>query len=259
MVLMAPYRRLPLTGLHNARELGGYAVPGGVTKYGVFLRSEVPAQLTQADIDFLRRYGVTTVLDFRSAEELRRTPDVLRSLAWIDYIHLPLFDPQAAAGALGPPVPETEEEEAEEELFSWGSHYIRMAASSLDWIRDTFSALAAAKGCTLFHCTTGKDRTGVIAALLLGCMGAAPEDIVADYSVSQLYLREMYRKMAPFFHLDADGNHGFFSTAPANMEALLAHLDATYGSLTNYLTHCGITDTVLAAIQGKFLEKADFS
>ena len=63
------------------------------------------------------------------------------------------------------------------------------------WAKECAEFLAAAEGTVLFHCFTGKDRTGILAALFLGVCGASTEDIAADYSVSQLYLRPMYRWM----------------------------------------------------------------
>ena len=78
---MANFKRLPLEGLVNARDLGGFPTKDGrVTKYGVFVRSEVPKALTENDISFLRRYGVSLSLDFRGTQEIKNLPSALSSL-----------------------------------------------------------------------------------------------------------------------------------------------------------------------------------
>ena len=72
------YRKLPLIGIHNARELGGWHTPDGVTQYGVFLRTDMHEEVTPEDIAFLKDYGVTMDVDLRGASELRHHPDPLR-------------------------------------------------------------------------------------------------------------------------------------------------------------------------------------
>lgn len=248
------YRRLPLSGLKNCRELGGYAVPSGITKYAVCLRSEVPSALTPEDISFLKDYGLTTVIDFRSTPETKHVPDVLAALPWINYIVLPMFSEAAAAGAN--PGPDNREPPKFDESFSWKDEYIHFAERHKSWVHDSLEAIAAAPGTVLYHCTTGKDRTGIISALLLSLCGVSNEDVIADYAVSQIYLKEMYRTMT---HLlpdkDRDNiSHPFFSTAPVNMEAFLDYIDSHYGGCAPYLKTCGISDNVAATLRAKLTE-----
>lgn len=248
---MTHYRRLPLDGLNNARELGGFPAHGGATEFGVFIRCEVPAALTERDIAFLRDYGVTDVIDFRGNLELERTPDVLAREPWLEYHHIPMFDESAAKGAM----PETGRSR---EGFFWGDQYIAMTEAGKDWVRKVLTVLAGARGCVVFHCTTGKDRTGIITALLLGLCGVSGEDIAADYCVSSLYLREMYEKMR---FLSPSGREGdfsdpFFSTAAENMQTLLKHWDDAYGGIEGYVRACGTGDGVISEIRKKLCGRA---
>ncbi len=243
---MTHYRRLPLDGLNNARELGGFPTPYGATEFGVFLRCEVPSALTKRDIAFLRDYGVTDVIDFRGSLELERTPDVLAREPWLEYHHIPLFDEHAAKGAM----PESERSQAR---FFWGDQYISMTESGKGWVREVLTTLAGAAGCAIFHCTTGKDRTGIITALLLGLCGVSGEDIAADYCISSLYLREMYEKMSFLMPAGRRGDFSdpFFSTAAENMQALLEHWNKTYGGIEGYVRACGVGDAAAAKIREK--------
>lgn len=243
------YRRLPLAGMSNARELGGWSTPDGITRYGVFLRSEVPSRVSEADMAFLRDYGVTMVVDLRGDEELAVMPDLLRDAPWAEYVHVPMFDEDAARGAgLG--------KKSSEPGFTWGEQYILMCESYKDWVRRVLEALARCEGAALFHCTTGKDRTGIITALLLGLSGVAEEDIVADYSVSQLYLGWIYDLMLQ--HMPKDKNPStsdpFFSTAAENMQVLLAHWREQYGGVRGYLSACGVSDALQEKLRNKLVD-----
>ena len=238
---MLGYRRLPLDGLMNARDLGGYAADGGVTRFGVFLRSDVPALLSENDLCFLRDYGLTAVVDLRSEREQEKAPDMLAQQSWIDYRTIPLYDRAAAHG-----------EPLDGRCFSWADHYIRMAENNRDWICEVLTALASAEGCTLFHCATGKDRTGVVAAALLGLCGVSDEDIAADYCLSRIYLAPMVEALERSGRIGA-ASDPFFATQPENMLGLLFHLRGTYGSVPAWLAACGVTERTVHALRARFL------
>ena len=219
-----------------------------MTRYGVFVRSEVPSRLTESDMDFLRDYGVTLVVDLRGEEELGVMPDLLRDVAWARYVHVPMYDADAARGAgLG--------KKSTEPGFTWGAQYVRMCENFKDWTRRVMETLDSCKGTVLYHCTTGKDRTGIITALLLGLCGVAEEDIVADYSVSQVYLDWIYSMMLE--NMPPDRGHSlrdpFFSTAPENMRILLDHWREKYGGAAGYLRACGVSEMLMERLRHRLL------
>lgn len=229
---MLSYRRLPLTGLLNARDLGGYAVPGGATRFGVFVRADAPVLLSDGDQCFLRDYGLTTVVDLRGDHERKKAPDCLAAVPWVTYKAVPLYDRMAAHG-----------ECLNGKSFSWSAHYVRMAEKNKDWLRAVLGALAAASGCALFHCATGKDRTGLVAAALLGLCGVSDEDIAADYCLSRLYLSPLVSELIRAGRISSPEDP-FFGTQPENMLALLSHLRETYGGIPEYLRACGLSDEI---------------
>ena len=249
---MLNYRRLPLEGLENVRDLGGYAVPGGMTSYGVFLRSEVPSALTNSDIAFLRDYGIKTVIDVRGASEVELKPDLLRYEDFVEYIHLPMADRIAAQGSGVLRMRPMDED------FSWGIHYISMCENQKAWVKSVIEAISSAKGGLLFHCTTGKDRTGIISALLLGTCGVDAMDIAADYCVSEIYLQVFYESMANFIPVEMrESNYrpAFFSTDYRNMSVLLEHFNTKYGGIPGYLESCGSDKNTLNIISEKLVLK----
>jgi len=244
---MRKYKRLPIKGIPNLRDLGGWPLPEGMTAYGVFLRSALPQCVSEEDIELLKDHGLTTVVDFRSEEECLKAPDALSNAEGIRYINASMFDAAAAGGALRIRTAED---------FSWSGHYIRMAESKKAWMAKVITILAEAEGCTLYHCTTGKDRAGLISALLLSLCGAEKEDIAADYCVSQVYLRERYAAMErdkPLCGGDIDAP--FYRTEPAAILAFLKHLEDNYGGAEGYLLDCGAEKGVIEAIRTKLTHK----
>ena len=235
-----------LCGLQNCRDLGGFAASGGVTKFGVFLRSEAPCDLTQEDIAALRDYGLRVSFDLRGEPEIAWRPSSLEGA--FDYKKIPL-----AGGA------ETfDKKNLPEGTFGWDKVYIRRARLHPDWFRDAFTACVEAEGCALYHCTTGKDRTGILTCCLLGAVGVSREDIAADYCLSQVYLQEMFAAMRDGRITTRPGDNHFeeyvFQTPFTAMTAFYDFLVAEYGSVTGYLAHIGVTQETVETLRAKFVE-----
>ena len=186
-------KRIPLGNTNNVRDLGGYPCPGGFTKHLTFLRSGMPRELTEKDIDFLLSNRITTVIDLRNIFECAHHEDPFSLLPAFDYHNCPMF----ADGVL----PMASEEMA--------PAYLRLATTP-EIIAPVWETIAAAPGGVLFHCTAGKDRTAVVASLLLWMAGVEKTDILADYIATQAYVLEPYRKMLksnpdfPYFLTKAD-------------------------------------------------------
>lgn len=255
-----PTRRLMTKALYNARDLGGFpAADGRVTKFGVFVRSEAPAEIPREDVEYLTRYGVTASMDFRGTGEAAARPSVLQTV--MPYYHRPLFNEAAMAGASPHPP----------KHVGWGEQYISMAEESRDWARDVLTIAAENPGALLYHCTTGKDRTGLMTCYLLSIAGVPRADIAADYCVSQLFLEPVYEKMRsgmlkmgpPPGGPEGAGKDappmpkmegGFFETPASAMLTLIDYLTEKYGGVVDYLRSIGIPEETMAAIRNKFTE-----
>jgi len=250
------YRRLPLEGLKNARDLGGYpSQSGGVTRFGQFIRCEAPRALTAGDIALIKSCGVTDSIDFRGDNEVAAHPNSLASDDGFIYHRCPTFDKQLAFASANHPL---KGRPAMDAFVDWGEKYIELITSGKEWVRTTLGVMAEAQGGVIFNCTTGKDRTGVISALLLGLADVAEADIIADYCVSELYLAEVYSEILQNYLKrwpgeTADLSSPFFRTAPVNMGTLLTHIKTAHGGVIGYLESCGLTEAELTRLREKLV------
>ena len=178
-----PKRRLDFPGLLNARDLGGYpTLDGSTTRWRSLVRSDDLSQLTSAGLEALSSYGIETVVDLRWPDEVAEMPSPVQALRHIRYEPFSLCTP-------------TQEE--------WRARRADSTAKELwnramlqhlrDELRQVLEIMATASaGPLLFHCVAGKDRTGVIAALLLALADVVPDAIAYDYAESFENLREGY-------------------------------------------------------------------
>lgn len=245
---MTYYKHLPVPGLSNCRDLGGFACPGGVTRYGVFLRSEAPCDVDAGGIAWLRDYGLTETFDLRGEAEAAWRPSALREAFPYRLISL-------TGGA------ETfEKQNLPQGEFSWDKVYIKRAREHSGWIRDCVSACAEAEGCVLYHCTTGKDRTGILTCCLLGAVGVSREDIAADYCLSQVYLQPMFAAMRDGSLTIRPGKTQFadyvFQTPYTAMVKFFDFFEAEYGGVRAYLLAAGVTEQALQRLEDKLVKRA---
>jgi protein-tyrosine phosphatase len=174
--LLEPARRLPLSGCFNFRDLGGYPAAGGKRlRWRMIFRADGLTRLDAADCRLLADLGLATVVDLRTqgeAEERGRFP--LQFLE-VDYHHFPLMDV----------LPPTEELERYSEPAYVTARYRKMLTEGSPSITRAVDVLARPRSLpAVFHCSAGKDRTGVLAALVLGFLGVPSEVIVDDYALS---------------------------------------------------------------------------
>lgn len=222
-------RRLLLSTTCNTRDLGGYTIENGrYTKFDGYIRSECPAKLNDEDVALLRDKHITTIIDLRQDDAIQELPCHFATEPGFFYHNIPMHI-DLAAFSKAETVP----------LFYMGM--VNHAPS----MQQIFKIIAAAPGGVLYHCSAGKDRTGVISAILLKLAGVAETDIVADYCVSQVFLQPLYAKLA----LD----HPAFMTAsdPAYMQGFLALFQEKFGGAAAYLQSLGLSQDEIAQIKAK--------
>jgi protein-tyrosine phosphatase len=235
-------RRLNCPKLLNARDLGGHpTLDGAVTRWRSLLRADDLAQLEPEGLQALADFGLSMVLDLRWAEEAQRHPSpVPQGLPAVRYLRLSLLAPsedewQLRAG------------DASKEL--WNCVVLERVQTEL---RTVLSAIAAAPpGPLLFHCIAGKDRTGLVAALLLALADVRPEAIARDYALSSRNLLDGYLKryadvsperILAALHCPEEGAY--------NMLKFLAHA----GGVRAYLAEIGLSRTEIAALRSRLRE-----
>ena len=234
-------RRIPMEHMLNLRDLGGYpAESGSFTAWKRIYRSDVPHGLSSQEIRWFQDKGVRTVIDLRSDEEVRRNPVSLKDVDGIDYLHVNLMNQKDLTAAAA--------------LLKGGEGVLgRMyeeIAQMHSQMRQVMEAIAYAPGAVLYHCSAGKDRTGVISAILMSLAGVQPADIVADYQVSYTYLEESVKKMrADYPELPAY----LMESRPEIMQGFLRFFFEKYGSAHDYLKEIGLTEESIEQLRKRML------
>jgi protein-tyrosine phosphatase len=222
---------LHLEGCLNFRDLGGYeSVEGGRVVERSLFRSDSLSRLTDLDVELLSELGIASVIDLRSPDEVTRLPG--RRPASTRLHHLPVFEllPDVAT------------------YVTWvdpavvSQHYLDMLeegassfAAALDVLSDPRSYPA------MFHCAVGKDRTGVLAAVVLGLLGVAPADIVSDYvkseSAMQIVIGRLRNEATEELH---PGRLAALTAVDASiMEGFITGVTDRYGSFDQLARHLG--------------------
>jgi protein-tyrosine phosphatase len=241
-------RYLAWDACYNAREVGGYpAENGGQTRWQALVRADNLHRLTPAGQAALREYGVRTIIDLRMPHELERHPNPFatpQSAGGPRYLHLPLIDSDTDA--------------AVDAAQAAGSEYIVIVERGKQLVGAVIKAVAASleEGGVLVHCHGGKDRTGIVVALLLSLAGVPRETIVEDYAISEARLEPTYSEwleaQAQLHGHPIERPHWMYSR-PEQMANLLAYLDQHYGGVEGYLEACGVTQEEMAQVRKHLL------
>lgn len=239
-----PYQ-LPLARVRNVRDLGGYAYRAedgarGMTAHGVLLRGPSLRGLRRSDFGLLRSYGagLKCVIDLRSDFEVRHWPDpYARGRDGVVYVHVPMLD-HLGSEKLRDSLPDR--------MFTVYRNLLENDGQSIRRVMEAIDSCGSG-GCTLFHCRAGKDRTGVIAMLLLGLAGVSDEDILADYVETQKHLGHglCVKRHVVSLLLRRRAPRCLFEAIPSEMELTLDHLHARYGTARNYLESIGVSPATL--------------
>lgn len=230
--------RLPLASLENCRELGGYSTKDGQqTKWHSFLRSSEMSQLTEEEIDFLKAYGVRTIIDLRRENEIAEQWNPLSVREDFDYHNIPfitqsIFDITKYKGV--------------KDDFTMGDFYIELLGQK-EAVKNIFETIYHADGCVLFHCRVGKDRTGVLALLLLGLAGVEKKDIISNYEVS-------YTKLESLHDVESDLPVNYLYSNREYIIQAIDYIMENYGSYEEYLLSTGLSDEVLSSVKHKLID-----
>ena len=231
---------LMLDNCPNFRDLGGYAtLGGGATQYGRFYRADCLSKLGEADIETLVDQDICTVVDLRHESELARAANPLAQHPDFEYYNISLVD-----GAAGPNDMDAMPE-------SLAQMYKDLADNAQPQLERVFRILLYKEdGGAVFHCAAGKDRTGVVAALLLMLAGVSDKLVVDDYAAT-------YPLMRPVFdsQLAEAAAHGMnvpaylFQSEPENMRQFIEHINAAYGGAENYFETLGFSRDEIEALK----------
>ncbi|MCW8125722.1 tyrosine-protein phosphatase [Microbulbifer halophilus] len=259
-------RVLPLEGGRNFRDLGGYRTEDGrEVKWGKLYRSGVLTNLTDNDYDYLEKRGIETVVDFRSSEERKKEPTHWRAgeierLTW-DYA---MGDWEAEfAKVLARP-----DFQAGDMVKLMADMYPDLVRQQIPAYRAMFDSLLESDEPLLFHCTAGKDRTGVGAALLLTALGVDRETVMEDYLLSSEVLKdtdimklpedasEKEKRMYAFFsRLSQPVKDALVGVQASYLESAFAEMERQAGSVEGFIEQeLDVDKRELAQLRATYLQ-----
>ena len=217
----------------NTRELGGIkTTDGSISKNCVFWRSDVPVNPTSDDVEKLLANRITAVIDMRTEGERLKTPNTLADMAEFEYHHFPVTE--------GSGVPER--------LEAVPLSYMSIAAA--ENMPKVMKVLAEAEKGVLFHCTAGKDRTGVVSAIILMACGADRDDIVSDYVVSREYNKE---KLKAFLAAHPDVDKNIVLANEKSMNGFIDLFTERFGTVEGYFEAIGSSAEYADMIRNKLI------
>jgi protein-tyrosine phosphatase len=243
-------RLLEWDGCLNARDLGGYETEDGrETRWGTVVRSDCPAALTEAGRAALAGYGIRAIVDLRLPAELAEDPNPFAEPGdhGIAYTNVSFIDPAAA-----PP----------DAVSTLAEDYLQMLERYRQGVAEALAAIARAPadGAVLVHCAAGKDRTGLISALLLGLAGVPADTIAADYAMTAELLRPRERQwldgLDPEERAEREAMLARYAPTAEVMLQVLDGLGERYGGVEPYLRSTGLSQDDLDRLRERLAGRA---
>jgi protein-tyrosine phosphatase len=259
-------RHLPLEGTPNFRDLGGYETTDGhFVRWGLIYRSGVLSNLTPADFTYLDQLGVRVVCDFRTPQENATAPEIWVPGSNVEHVSLPIggSNNKNATSSMdtllaGNP---TSEQLKDRMTKTYGG----FAFTNAPEFAKVFVQLEQEHLPLLYHCAAGKDRTGVFSALLLLTLGVPEKTVLADYELTDKYLRDamspeasqkMLASNPSLAHLTPEQRNVMMAADPDYLRSTLRQIEEKYGSFDNYRRSAlGVSDRDAENLRSRLLEK----
>ncbi|MEV0522269.1 tyrosine-protein phosphatase [Streptomyces sp. NPDC050439] len=238
-------RHIDFEHLHNFRDLGGYRTADGRTlRWGRLYRSDSLAKLRGADWDLFLALGVRTVIDLRYPWEIEakgRVPEV----EGLTYVNLSVEHRPYDQAEIDPG------------LDPWrylADRYAEVALDGAEELRQALEVIASGDAPQVFHCASGKDRTGLLAALVLALLGVEEDVIAEDFALTELATDRLIADWKAG-HPDRPLNWPGYGRAPEEiMRLFLADLTAAHGSVRDYaVKQLGVDDALIDRLRTRLL------
>jgi protein-tyrosine phosphatase len=247
-------RTINLAGCGNFRDLGGYQAQDGRTvRWRILFRSDALIWLTHEDLETLRDLGIRLVagFDLRTGEEVDQMHrGVIYETGNTTHHHLPFFPTFGNARA-------RMREIAHATGQVGGDNYLELLAQAQPCFRGLFEKLADLSTLpAAYYCAAGKDRTGMVTALLLRTLGVSDEQIIEDYALTDAPTldRILVRRKALGIDESEPINWERMKAHPTTMEHFLAGFDRLHGSVEEFLLSCGVTRSTIERVRQNLLE-----
>ena len=217
---MEEYKSL-LETTQNTRDLGGYETcHGGKTKSFSVLRSDRQGYASDRDKKFLVDHDITTVIDMRTEEDVKKKPSSLANIKGMTYYNFPIYE--------GSKVPNSVEEPN---------------------MNAVFQCIANAPQGVIFNCSAGKDRSGVVSAILLLFADVRDEDIIENYVITKYYIKQRLE----YIQQNSDYDMAIVTPNKSFMEIFLKMFREKYGNVSNYFQSIGMDRECIDRLREKLL------
>ena len=260
--LREDYRKLPFTGAHNFRDLGGYKTEDGRTvKWGKIYRSDNLHSLTDEDLKYMKRLNIESVVDFRSVEERENEPDRLNPD--MTQVLLPIkFQPK-----------ELDDDSIKNLMkdLTFGdldsSNLLRdfnivIVEEFAEEYKNFFRRIIENNAEPLvFHCTAGKDRAGFASAMILTILGVPREKVIEDYLLTNTYVKDhvddkmLEIELKTFFRADTDNLRKINLVEERYIQAAFDTIDSKWGGMDRYISEAlNLNEEDILKLQDFYLE-----
>ena len=234
---------LDLQQVFNFRDLGGYATSNGRSvAWGRLYRADGLNRASDADVELLRTIGLKTIVDLRTHSELDEHGTAAAESLDAHFAHRPLIDdlwPMDDEARTADPTRYLVERY--HEMADRAEHVL---PEIIGWVADSPERLPV-----VFHCSAGKDRTGVTAAVLLGLAGVDRDTIAADYHLSEIAMEQLVTWVRAMHPESADSMTDqppvFLSCPPEAMLTFLHELESRHGDMEGFVRSLGVGDDVI--------------
>ena len=239
-------RRIPLDGAVNFRDQGGYPTDSGmVVRWRRIFRSDSPQSLTESDVKMITEtLGIKSVVDLRSSNSVLndgRGPLALSGLAYHNY-------PFLERRGIDPPTSGEQSADRLSAIYQWMIH------NSGQLIAQAFTALAQnLNQPAMFHCSAGKDRTGILGATILMVLGVSRENVVADFLMTNEVIDGILARIKMMPGFEASTREGIMAPQSA-IEKFLDTTQSEFGGSEAYLIHHGVQQSVIDDFRESMLE-----
>ena len=254
MMVTTQYPVYKILGTHNVRDLGGYRTKSGkITKTERFIRSDSLHRIGAEGINFLLKKNLTTVIDLRTSNEIEKEPNPFSDIGGVTFLNIPLLENLAPAFLGTSKIGKI----SNDPLLSF---YLSALHERQSAVKNIFSAISeASPGLILFNCTAGKDRTGLISALLLGLVDVPSVEIIKNYTDSELYISELVEEFLERSRQRGEDTESYAQMLRCPGETMASALDSIYVShqdIHTYLKTIGLSEEQLLNVSQRFVDSA---
>jgi protein-tyrosine phosphatase len=256
----AEYRKLPMDGAENFRDLGGYqAADGRTVKWGMLYRSDSLAELSDQDLAYIQRLGVKQIVDFRTPFEKAEDPD--RIPEGVNYVEREIDVEGTAVKELFEKISSGDIDDLNATELMENANRAFVTSQQQVYGPHLKSLLSDNNVPSVAHCTGGKDRAGFGAAITLLALGVPESTVINDFLLTNEYTKDKINKyiwmirLGSFFQTDPEKIRPLLGVERSFIVAAIDQMKKDYGSIDNYFRQgLGISDAEIQLLRERFLE-----